>query len=66
MKSKKKREDKIKIDKKKPDYMMQIMLTINAFLVCVALVTKFIDPWFLILPYWLITGIRNMFNLKVS
>ena len=62
----KKKKNDLKVSRLKPDYVMQIALTINAFLVCLALVTKFIDPWFFIFPYWLITGVRNMFNLKAS
>ena len=53
----------------KIDHIFQIILTINAFLVCAAIIyfvgpqLVALGPWPLIFLYWLITGARNVANL---
>jgi hypothetical protein len=53
----------------KIDYIFQIILSVNAFLVCTAIIYFVgpqlvkLGPWPLIFLYWLITGIRNVVNL---
>ena len=47
------------------DFIFQIILMLNAFVVCTALLLH-ADPWPWILLYWSITGVRNTFNLYRS